>query len=38
MARAYDPSMVIAEGEAVEVFGLEGITLIVYPKSRPLTS
>lgn len=37
-ARAYDPSMEIAEGEAVEVFGLEGITLIVYPKSRPLTS
>ena len=37
-ARSYDPSMEIAEGEAVEVFGLEGITLIVYPKSRPLTS
>mgnify|MGYP003620457939 FL=1 len=37
-ARSYDPSMEIAEGEAVEVCGLEGITLIVYPKSRPLTS
>lgn len=37
-ARAYDPSIPMADGEVVEVFGLDGITLLVYPKSRSLGS
>lgn len=37
-ARSFDPDLVIQAGEAVEVFAIEGITLIVYPKSRPLTN
>lgn len=30
-ARAFDPQMVMAPGQDVEVYGLDGITLIVYP-------
>lgn len=30
-ARAFDPDMVVAPGDSVEVYGLDGITLIVYP-------
>lgn len=30
-ARAFDPEMVVAPGQDVEVYGLDGITLIVYP-------
>ncbi|NHB83893.1 NfeD family protein [Tessaracoccus sp. HDW20] len=37
-ARSFDPAVLIEPGEPIEVFGLEGITLIVYPLSRPLTS
>ena len=37
-ARSYDPSVVIAPDEDVEVFGLDGITLIVYPVRRQLGS
>ncbi|AQP46743.1 nodulation efficiency protein D [Tessaracoccus aquimaris] len=36
-ARSYDPSVPISAGEAIEVFGLDGITLIVYPTSKPLS-
>lgn len=35
-ARSYDPSITIDIGESIEVFGLEGVTLTVYPSSRPL--
>lgn len=35
-ARAYDPGIPMQAGEVVEVFGLDGITLLVYPKSRSL--
>ena len=35
-ARSFDSSIDIANGEAVEVFGIEGITLTVYPSARPL--
>lgn len=37
-ARSYDPDLRIVPGEEIEVFAIEGITLIVYPKSRPLTN
>ena len=30
-ARAFDPGMIVAPGQDVEVYGLDGITLIVYP-------
>lgn len=32
-ARPFDPDLPIAAGDDVEVFGLDGITLIVYPKN-----
>ncbi|MFT3889591.1 MAG: NfeD family protein [Arachnia sp.] len=35
-ARSYDSSVEIAAGENVEVLGLDGITLLVYPANRPL--
>lgn len=35
-ARTYDPSMVIEPGESLEVLGIDGITLLVYPVNRPL--
>lgn len=37
-ARSFDPSVTIDAGEEVEVFGLDGITLIVYPTRRQLGS
>lgn len=36
-ARAFDPSVSIEEGEEVEVFSIDGVTLSVYPANRPLT-
>ena len=36
-ARAFDPDIIIEEGEEVEVFALDGVTLSVYPSNRPLT-
>lgn len=36
-ARSFDPSITIEEGEEIEVFSLEGVTLSVYPTNRPLT-
>ena len=30
-ARAFDPAMPVGEGDDVEVYGIDGITLIVYP-------
>ncbi len=30
-ARAFDPSMTLTAGDDVEVYGIDGITLIVYP-------
>ncbi len=30
-ARAFDPSMSVGPGDDVEVYGIDGITLIVYP-------
>ncbi|MDO5735524.1 MAG: NfeD family protein [Propionibacteriaceae bacterium] len=35
-ARAFDPGMIVAPGQDVEVYGLDGITLIVYPV-EPIT-
>ncbi|QXT61948.1 NfeD family protein [Tessaracoccus palaemonis] len=35
-ARSYDPSMTIEAGESIEVLGIEGIVLLVYPTNRPL--
>lgn len=35
-ARAFDPDDPIKPGELVEVYGLDGITLIVYPKREYL--
>ena len=32
-ARAYDETQVIAEGTRVSVFGIDGATALVYPKS-----
>ncbi|MHA6509196.1 MULTISPECIES: NfeD family protein [unclassified Tessaracoccus] len=37
-ARSFDPNVVIGPDEDVEVFGLDGITLIVYPTHRQLGS
>lgn len=37
-ARAYDPGIPIEKGEDIEVFALDGITLIVYPASKALGS
>ncbi len=37
-ARAFDPDSPIKPGEQVEVYGLDGITLIVYPKRDHLDS
>lgn len=37
-ARSFDPSVVIDAGEEIEVYGLDGITLIVYPARRQLDS
>jgi membrane protein implicated in regulation of membrane protease activity len=37
-ARSYDGSIEISAGESVEVLGLDGITLLVYPANRPLGS
>ncbi len=37
-ARSYDPSVTIEADEEVEVFALDGITLIVYPARRQLGS
>lgn len=34
-ARAFDGESVIAAGESVEVYGLEGVTLLVHPTSPP---
>ncbi|MDO5677974.1 MAG: NfeD family protein [Propionibacteriaceae bacterium] len=36
-ARAFDPSVTIEAGEEIEVFGIDGVTLSVYPTHRPLT-
>ena len=33
-ARAFDPAMTVETGQDVEVYGLDGITLIVYPVDR----
>ncbi|TRY18955.1 NfeD family protein [Tessaracoccus rhinocerotis] len=30
-ARSFDPDVTIAEGHEIEVYGLDGVTLIVYP-------
>lgn len=35
-ARAFDPDMIVQPGQSVEVYGLDGITLIVYPV-EPIT-
>lgn len=35
-ARPYDPGMTIDAGENIEVLGIDGITLLVYPTNRPL--
>ncbi|GAA3877243.1 NfeD family protein [Tessaracoccus defluvii] len=35
-ARPYDPTITIEPGEPIEVFGLDGITLIVYPVHRSI--
>lgn len=35
-ARSFDPGTTILEGHAVEVYGLDGVTLIVYPAQRSL--
>lgn len=37
-ARPYDPQVRILEGQRIEVFGMDGITLLVYPSSsaKPL--
>ncbi|SDY36779.1 Membrane protein implicated in regulation of membrane protease activity [Tessaracoccus flavus] len=35
-ARSFDPSVVISAGEHIEVYGLDGITLIIYPSQRQL--
>lgn len=32
-ARPYDPSLRIREGQSIEVFGMDGITLLVHPSS-----
>lgn len=37
-ARSFDPAVVIEAGEDIEVYGLDGITLIVYPSRRQLGS
>jgi len=34
-ARPYDPQVRILEGQHIEVFGMDGITLLVYPSSTP---
>ena len=36
-ARSFDPSITIEDGEEIEVFGIDGVTLSVYPTNRPLT-
>ena len=36
-ARSFDPSITIGDGEQIEVFGIDGVTLSVYPTNRPLT-
>ncbi|GAA4907172.1 hypothetical protein GCM10025789_28350 [Tessaracoccus lubricantis] len=36
-ARSFDPTITIEEGEEIEVFSLDGVTLSVYPTNRPLT-
>lgn len=36
-ARAFDPTITIEAGEDIEVFGIDGVTLSVYPTNRPLT-
>ncbi len=36
-ARSFDPSITIEDGEQIEVFGIDGVTLSVYPTNRPLT-
>lgn len=35
-ARSFDPSVTIHAGEQIEVYGLDGITLVVYPTQRQL--
>lgn len=35
-ARSWNPEVTIEAGEEVEVFEVEGTTLVVYPKNRPL--
>lgn len=37
-ARPFDPDVPIGQGEPIEVFGLDGITLLVYPAHRRLES
>lgn len=37
-ARPYVHDMVIEAGEEIEVFEIDGVTAVVYPKNRPLTS
>ena len=33
-----DPDLVIDAGEEIEVFEIDGVTAVVYPKNRPLGS
>lgn len=35
-ARSFDPDIVIDQGDQIEVFGLDGVTLTVYPTNRQL--
>ena len=35
-ARSFDPDLAIREGDQIEVFGLDGVTLTVYPTDRQL--
>lgn len=36
-ARSYDPDLVIAPGEEIDVFEVDGVTALVHPRHRPLT-
>ncbi|MFV0429063.1 MAG: NfeD family protein [Arachnia sp.] len=35
-ARTFDPNLRILEGQAVDIYGIDGVTLIVYPAARQL--
>lgn len=37
-ARAYAPDVTIAPGEEVDVFEVDGVTALVHPRNRPLTT